>query len=135
MARPRSDISDTQLSVLQVLWENGAQTIRQITDVLYPQGSASHYATVQKLLERLEEKKYVRRHRAEPAHRFSAELERDDLIGQRLEAMADKLCGGSLTPLITHLVRAKRLTERERRDLRSLIDQLDRENKAKGKAR
>src|SRR5438552_3664198 len=98
MARPRTDISDTQLSVLQVLWDRGPQTIRQITDVLYPRGSASYYATVQKLLDRLEEKHFVKRDRSGPAHTFAATIERDDLIGQRLQAMAEKLCGGSLTP-------------------------------------
>ena len=66
MARPRTDISDTQLSVLQVLWDRGPQTIRQITDVLYPDGSAAYYATVQKLLDRLEEKHFVKRDRRGP---------------------------------------------------------------------
>jgi predicted transcriptional regulator len=47
------------------------------------------------------------------------------LIGRRLQAVAEELCGGSLTPLLTHLVRNKKLTARERRELRSLIDELD----------
>jgi predicted transcriptional regulator len=135
MARPRTDISDTQLSVLQVLWDRGPQTIRQITDVLYPEGSAAYYATVQKLLDRLEEKHFVKRDRRGPAHSFAAVIERDDLIGQRLQAMAEKLCGGSLTPLLTHLVRAKRLSDRERRDLRTLIDELDKNTASKSKER
>jgi BlaI family penicillinase repressor len=135
MARPRTDISDTQLSVLQVLWDRGPQTIRQITDLLYPQGSASYYATVQKLLDRLEEKHFVKRDRSGPAHTFSATIERVDLIGQRLQAMAEKLCGGSLTPLLTHLVRAKRLSDSERHDLRILIDELDKDKTTKAKQR
>jgi BlaI family transcriptional regulator, penicillinase repressor len=135
MARPRTDISDTQLSVLQVLWDRGPQTIRQITDRLYPQGSASYYATVQKLLDRLEEKHFVKRDRSGPAHTFAATIERADLIGQRLQAMAEKLCGGSLTPLLTHLVRAKRLSESERHDLRTLIDELDKDKTTKAKQR
>jgi predicted transcriptional regulator len=135
MARPRTDISDTQLSVLQVLWDRGSQTIRQITDVLYAEGSAAYYATVQKLLDRLEEKHFVKRDRRGPAHTFAAAIERDDLIGQRLQAMAEKLCGGSLTPLLTHLVRAKRLSDRERRDLRTLIDELDKNTTSKSKER
>ncbi|MFL5243040.1 MAG: BlaI/MecI/CopY family transcriptional regulator [Gemmataceae bacterium] len=133
MARPRTDISDTQLSVLQALWDCGPQTIRQITDRLYPAGNASHYATVQKLLERLEEKSFVRRNRSGSAHTFAATLEREVLIGRRLQAMAETLCGGSLTPLLTHLVRAKRLTDRERQNLRLLIDQLDEAKGSKGK--
>jgi BlaI family penicillinase repressor len=126
MARTPRDISDAQLAVLHQLWDLGPATIRQLTDALYPSGGTSAYATVQKLLERLEDKQCVRRQRTGPAHTFEAILGRDELIGRRLQAMAEKLCGGSLTPLLTHLVRAKRLSARERHDLRALIDELDR---------
>ena len=39
--------------------------------------------------------------------------------------MAEKLCGGSLTPLLTNLVRSRRLTPKERREIRKLMDELD----------
>jgi len=131
MARTPQDVTEAELSLLQVLWDSGPATIRQMTDVLYPGGGTAQYATVQKLLDRLENKGYVRRERTPPAHIFAAAIEREDLIGQRLRDMAEKLCGGSLTPLLTHLVRTRGLTTRERQELRDLIDQLD--TKGKGK--
>ena len=134
MARTPQDVTERELAVLQALWDGGPATIRRLTDVLYPGGGAAQYATVQKLLDRLEAKGCVRRDRAGPAHTFSAALGRDELIGRRLRDVAEKLCGGSLTPLLTHLVRTKRLTADERRELRSLIDGLDRE-KGKGGSR
>jgi BlaI family penicillinase repressor len=126
MARPTQDVTDAELAVLQVLWDRGSATIRQLTDAVYPQGGASAYATVQKLLERLEAKGCVHRDRGPSVHRFSAVLDRNALIGQRLEAMAEKLCGGSLTPLLTHLVKAERLSPGDLDELRELIDRLDR---------
>ena len=54
MAQHFQDVTDAELAVLQALWELRAATIRQLTDQLYPRGNVSHYATVQKLLERLE---------------------------------------------------------------------------------
>src|SRR5687767_2026925 len=102
------DVTETELAVLEQLWAAAAAdepaTIRAISDRLYPGGGAAHYATVQKLLERLEAKKFVRRDDSAMAHRFTASVKRDELIGRRLRAMADKLCGGSMTPLITSLV-------------------------------
>ena len=135
MARSPQDVTETELAVLQVLWDQGPATIRRITDLLYPEGGPAHYATVQKLLDRLESKGFVRRDRTPPAHAFAAAVGRDDLIGRRLQAMAEQLCGGSLTPLLTHLVKARRLSARERQDLRYLIDDLDRKNKSKGERR
>jgi BlaI family transcriptional regulator, penicillinase repressor len=129
MARTSQDVTDAELAVLQALWDRGSATIRQLTDDVYPRGAASAYATVQKLLERLEAKGCVRRDRAAGVHLFSAAIDRDELIGRRLQAMAETLCGGSLTPLLTHLVRAERLSARDRQSLRALIDQLDQRKK------
>jgi BlaI family penicillinase repressor len=132
MTRKSRDITDAELAVLQQLWEQGPATIRALTDALYPRGTAAHYATVQKLLDRLQVKGFVRREKSDGANVFAAVLGRDELIGRRLRAVADTLCGGSLTPILTHLVRGERLTPRERQALRELIGELDRKNKAKG---
>lgn len=120
------DVTDTELAVLQILWDQGPVTIRQITDALYPEGTDTYYATVQKLLERLEDKAHVVRDRSTHAHTFRALTDRDTLVGQRLRAMAEKLTGGLMTPLLTHLLRAEALTPKERQQLRALIDELDR---------
>jgi predicted transcriptional regulator len=120
------DVTDAELAVLQVLWEQGSATIRQLADRLYPRGTDAHYATVQKLLERLETKGHVARDRSGHAHLFAARTGRDTLVGTRLRAMAEKLCGGLMGPLLTHLVRAEELSPRERRELRALIDDQDR---------
>ncbi len=131
MARTPRDVTDAELSILQALWDGGPATIRHLTDALYPGGGAAQYATVQKLLDRLESKGCVRRDRNGAAHTFVAAIEREELIGRRLQDMAEKLCGGSLTPLLTHLVRTKKLTARERQELSDLINELDRKGKGK----
>ena len=135
MARTPQDVTDTELAILQSLWQRGEATIRQLTDWLYPSGTTSQYATVQKLLERLERKGFILRNRTPPAHTFSAAVGRDELIGRRLQAMAEELCGGSVMPLLTHLVRGRRLTLRERQDLHSLIGEWDTDNRNKGERR
>src|SRR4051812_8523620 len=101
---PKQDVTDAELAVMEVLWASPA-TVREIRDKLYPRGGPAHYNTVQKLLERLGFKGYVRRDAEQLAHRFSAAVARDELIGRRLRAMADELCGGSMATLLTGLVR------------------------------
>src|SRR5688572_3470242 len=120
------DVTETELAVLEQLWSApGPATIRAISDRLYPGGGAAHYATVQKLLERLEAKKFVRRDDSAMAHRFTPAVARAELISRRLRAVADKLCGGSMSPLITTLVESLALTKRELGELRELIEKLD----------
>jgi predicted transcriptional regulator len=132
MARTPQDVTEMELAILQELWDRGPATIRRLTEALYPGGGTSHYATVQKLLERLEDKGCVRRDRQGSAHVFAAAVGRDELIGRRLQAVAEQLCGGSLTPLLTHLVRSKKLSARDRQELRSLIEELDEGSPGKG---
>jgi predicted transcriptional regulator len=131
MARTPRDITDAELAVMQALWGQGLSTIRQLTDRLYPEGGTAGYATVQKLLERLEAKKYVKRDRRPAVHVFAAAVGRDELIGRRLQSVAEKLCGGSWTPLLTHLVQSEKLSAAERQELRDLIDELDQQGRKK----
>src|SRR5947207_9525475 len=109
MARTPQDVTDKELEVLQALWERGPATIRRITEVLYPEGRTAQYATVQKLLERLEGKECVARDRSGSVNIYKATIDRDDLVGRRLQAVAEKLCGGSWTPLLTHLMQLRKL--------------------------
>jgi predicted transcriptional regulator len=129
MVREPQDLPDAELAVLQMLWQRGPSTIRQLADALYTQRTDAVYATVQKLLDRLEAKGCVRRDRNSWAHVFEAAIGRDEFIGRKLESVAERLCGGSLTPLLTNLVRSKRLTPRERREIRRLMDELDQQAK------
>src|SRR5262245_51653869 len=48
MTRVPQEVTDAELAVLQVLWNQGQASVRQLMDVLYPEGGASAFATVQK---------------------------------------------------------------------------------------
>jgi BlaI family transcriptional regulator, penicillinase repressor len=121
MPNPRH-ATDAELAVLKVLWDHAPRSAREIADILYPGGAASDIATVQKLLSRLEAKRLVLRERKPPAHEFRPALTQDQFAGEQLEAMADKLSDGSLTPFVLHLVNARKLTARERQQIRKLLD-------------
>lgn len=126
MARTPQDITDAELSVLQALWELGTATVRELVEKLYVESTLSLNATVQKLLERLEGKKCVKRDRKVWPHQFSATLKREELIARQLQTTADKLCEGEIHPLLTCLVKARGLSEEDRKSLRGLLDDLDR---------
>jgi predicted transcriptional regulator len=134
MPRTAQDVTQTELAMLQVLWDKGTATRRQITDALYPHGGPAHYTTVQKLMERLETKGYVSHQRTQGILTYTATVGREELISRRLQEMAEKLCGGSLTPLFMNLVRAKPLTVRELDEFQAIIRELRQQAKPKGKS-
>lgn len=119
------DVTDAELTILSVLWDRGRATIREIADDVYPGGSTSEYATVGKLLERLENKGCVARRRGPGRHVFEATIDRQSLVDRELTRTADRLCGGSVAPLLTHLVHHVDLSAAQRRALADLVEGLD----------
>ncbi len=126
-----SNIPDAEWAVLEQLWELGPAPVRRLTDALYPGGGPSEYATVHKLLERLEGKALVERQRQEGVYLFTATRSRAEVVGKQLEALVDKLGSGSLQPLLSNLVRARRVTAEELRELLALVDSLETKPKKK----
>ena len=124
MSRKPKDVTDAELAVLRALWDQGASTIRQLTEIIYPEDVQTQYSTVKRLLARLENKGYVARDRTAPVHVFRAVVDRDQLVGRRLRALADSLCDGSISPLLTHLAQSESLTEEQQRALVVLIQDL-----------
>ena len=63
---------------------------------------------------------------------FTATMGRDRLIARRLRETADKLCEGSLTPLLTHLVSDPKLSEEEIEALRDLVERVGSDRETTG---
>jgi predicted transcriptional regulator len=131
MSQSLPAVTDAEWAVLERLWDPGPASVRELRDALYPGGGPSEHATVHKLLERLEAKDYVLRERAGGALTFRAIVARDDLIGRQLEELLEKRCGGSLQPLLSNLVRVKRVTAEELRKLAALVEELQRKKRLK----
>lgn len=120
---PLRTVTGAELKLLEELWRREAATIRELRDALYPEGGESKFATVQKLLARLVDKRLVRRRRDDANWLYEPTVARDDLIGVELRRVADRLGGNSMTPLLTFLVEGGDLTAKERAHLRQLLDE------------
>lgn len=133
MGRTPREITDTELSLLNELWQRESATVPELTEALYGNTAPALLATVRKLLDRLEAKGCVSRDRTLWPHHFRAVVKREELASSRLQATADELFDGDLAPLLTHLVRSQKLTAKDRESLRKLFDELDEEGGAKRK--
>ena len=116
-------LTNAELAVMNLLWKNDRLTAREIREQLYPDATKAQHGTVQKLLQRLEDKGYVERDRRLSVHLFSAALSRRTYAGQQLESLADKLTAGSFAPLITHLIEKKKISREEIERIRTILDE------------
>jgi len=119
----RRHLADAELAVMNLLWRNERLTAREIREQLYPDATKAQHGTVQKLLQRLEDKGYVERDRSLSVHFFSAAVSRDAYAGSQLESLAEKLTAGSFAPLITHLVEEKKISRDEIARIRAILDE------------
>ncbi len=126
MPRPRTPISDTELSVLKVLWANGPGTVRDVEAHMPRRRAPLAYNTILTLLSRLRQKGYVVSEQRGQAHVFRAAVTRDDVLGHGLKTLADRICDGTASPLVHALVRSRKFSSDEIAHFRRLLDELER---------
>lgn len=114
-------LANAELAVMDLLWQQDRLTAREIREQLYPDASKAQHGTVQRLLQRLEDKGFVQRDRSLAIHFFSPLVSRQTYAGQQLESLADKLTAGSFAPLITHLVEQKKISADELARIRDIL--------------
>jgi predicted transcriptional regulator len=116
-------LANAELAIMELLWDADRMTARDIRERLYTSNTKAQHGTVQRLLQRLEDKGFVDRDKHLSVHLFSARISREEYASDQLESLAQRLTGGSLAPLVTHLVEHKRISRSEIDRLREILDE------------
>lgn len=116
-------LTNAELAVMELLWSNERLTARQIREQLYGDSKKAQHGTVQRLLQSLEEKGFLVRDKSLVVHLYSAAVGREAYGGLQLESLAEKLTGGSIAPLLTHLIDEQKLDKAEIKRLRKLLEE------------
>lgn len=118
-------LPNAELAVMELLWRKGRLTSRDIMDELYRDAARPQHGTVQRLLQRLEDKGYVARDRDLGVNAFTPTLSRESYATGQLEVLAERLTGGSLAPMLTRLVEHNKLPRPEIERLRRILEDQD----------
>ena len=121
--RKPSRLSAGELEILQMLWRQGPVTLSEAQSGLRRKIG---YTTVQTRLNRLVEKGVVTRTLERPA-RYTAAVEQREVSARHLDLLVDRVTGGSVVPLVAHLVRDRALTADDIAELKQLIGQAERQ--------
>lgn len=111
-----------QLKIMQVLWERGRATAREITDALADEEGLAH-STVQTLLRKLEAKGAVTHDVDERTFVFRPRVQQDKVTKSAARDLVDRMFRGSPTGLIAHLLENERVSKAELERIRKLIEQ------------
>lgn len=118
-------ISESEREVMKVLWDCQSATVREIRERLAAAGRRWAHTTINTLLSRLEQKHCVACDRSGFSHVFAAAVSRDELMQQRLSALADDYCDGTRMPLMLALVDGQTFSDDEIEQFKDLIDRLE----------
>ena len=118
-------LSAGEMEILQMLWDGGPVTLSEAQSALRrPIG----YTTMQTRLNRLVEKGLVARTTDRPA-RYQAAVQAADVTAGHLDLLIERVSGGSVVPLVAHLVRDRTLSAAEIAELKQLIAEAERQGK------
>lgn len=125
MTKQPDEVTDAELSVLEVLWErpDGA-SIREIVLAIYGRHEHSLHGGVKSFLDRLLEKGFVRVDKTGFAHLFFANVTRQEFVGRHLKRLAESHFGGSLAPLLMSLLGQAKLTRADRAVIEKMIEKM-----------
>ncbi len=122
MARKPAPVTETELAILDVLWNHDSCTVREIVDSIYDKHTPALHATVKSLLERLAAKGFATCDSSGFIHRFTACVSRAQFVTQELERLAESHYGGALMPLLLSLVDRVKVSRKDRDAIRKIIE-------------
>ncbi len=117
----KATLSNSELALMEELWRRDKVTAPELRDCLYPNSTKSQHGTIQKLLQRLEAKGFVKRDKSHSLHFFSPLISKEAYGAEQLESLADKLTSGSIAPLITHMIEERKISRSEIARLRRIL--------------
>ncbi len=117
--------TDAELRILQVLWDGGPATVREVQDRLGGERGSRSYTNYLKLLQNLHEKGLVSRDESGRAHVYEAAVPREPIQRRVLDDVIDKAFGGSAARLVVRALSDEQMSEAEREEIRALLDGLE----------
>jgi predicted transcriptional regulator len=118
--------TDGELEILNVLWQKGASTVRDVHEALLENGSAVGYTTVLKLMQIMAEKGLVRRDETARTHVYEARLAQEQTQRQLLGDLLERAFNGSATKLVMQALSSEKASPEELTEIRRMLDKLER---------
>ncbi len=114
-------LGKVQLQIMQILWERGEATAREITEALNAAEPIAH-STTQTLLRKLEAKGAVAHTVNDRVFVFRPLSQEADTRESAARDLLTRVFGGSVYGLVSHLLKHEELSGDEMTRLRTLID-------------
>jgi predicted transcriptional regulator len=115
--------TESELEILQVLWQRGKATVREVHEILSATKDAG-YTTTLKLLQIMHEKGLVSRDDSSKTHIYEAAVSKEKTQQHLVGKMLDTLFEGSASQLVMQALGNQKPSKTEIEEIQKLLDSL-----------
>ncbi|MCC2546957.1 BlaI/MecI/CopY family transcriptional regulator [Hymenobacter sp. BT175] len=124
--------TESELEILQVLWQHGPTTVRFVNDELSRKRDIG-YTTTLKLLQLMLDKGLVLRDDDSRTHVYRAAVREEETQGLLLDRLMNSAFGGSALKLVMQALGNKRTSQEELQQIRTLLNNMEEQKGANEK--
>lgn len=117
-------ISQAELRVLEVLWENSPLSASQIVNALEDVESW-HHRTIKTLITRLLKKKVIHYNQDGNRYFYYPLLNKNEYLKTASYSFISRLFGGKISPLIAHFAKNEKISKEDIQELKEILKELE----------
>jgi predicted transcriptional regulator len=116
--------TESELSILSVLWNDGPSTVRQVNEQLNKTRKVGYTNTL-KMMQLMHEKGILKRDESSRSHIYESITKPEEVKQHLLRNMVDTVFGGKTSNLLLHALGNYTPSADELKEIKSMIDKLD----------
>ena len=122
MRTRHSTLTPQELAIMKVVWRLEEATVRDVHDALRARRAVA-YTTVMTMMRILEEKGFLKKTVGERAHVYRPAKPRHQVVAAMVRDFVDRVFDGASDALLVHLAKDNRLTDKQRRIVKQLLEE------------
>ena len=126
MTQPKP--TESELEILNILWEKGPCTVREIHEVLEKSKDAG-YTTTLKLMQIMLDKKLLSRDASSKTHIYKAAISQEHTQGQLVKRMIDTVFNGSAMDMVMQALGNHKANAEELEQIKQYLDEMEKKSK------
>ena len=121
--RPKhTTLTPQELEIMKLVWQRDSATVRDVYEALLAHRKIA-YTTVMTMMKILETKGYLKKRLQDRAFVYRPTHPKNQVIGGMIREFIDRVFNGSAEPLLVHLVKSRRIREKDLEKIVRMIEE------------
>jgi len=125
----KHQLASLQLAIMRILWDRESATVAEVREILAGEGRELAYTTVATMLAKMERKGHVGHRAGAKAFVYHPAMKQEQVSRSMVADLADRLFGGDVTLMVSHLLDGCEVSAEELTRLKALIRKKEQEER------